>query len=98
MINDLWYKNAVVYCLSLPTFLDASGDGIGDFGGFLEKGEREKRGWAGSAADHDYSIYSISLFARNKKVKKSTKNLRIAHEPACAPAFQRKTTFATGSS
>ncbi len=31
MINDLWYKNAVVYCLSVATFMDADGDGIGDF-------------------------------------------------------------------
>ncbi len=33
MINDLWYKNAVVYCLSVATFMDANGDGIGDFTG-----------------------------------------------------------------
>ena len=33
MINDLWYKNAVIYCLSVGTFMDADGDGIGDFAG-----------------------------------------------------------------
>ena len=33
MITDLWYKNAVVYCLSVRTFMDANGDGIGDFEG-----------------------------------------------------------------
>lgn len=33
MINDLWYKNAVIYCLSVGTFMDANGDGIGDFEG-----------------------------------------------------------------
>ncbi|AWN42501.1 alpha-amylase family protein [Methylobacterium durans] len=33
MITDLWYKNAVVYCLSVRTFMDANGDGIGDFVG-----------------------------------------------------------------
>ena len=33
MINDLWYKNAVIYCLSVGTFMDANGDGIGDFAG-----------------------------------------------------------------
>lgn len=32
-INDLWYKNAVVYCLSVGTFMDANGDGVGDFEG-----------------------------------------------------------------
>jgi hypothetical protein len=33
MINDLWYKNAVIYCLSVATYRDANGDGIGDFQG-----------------------------------------------------------------
>ncbi|MCJ2042780.1 alpha-amylase family protein [Methylobacterium sp. J-059] len=33
MITDLWYKNAVIYCLSVATFMDADGDGIGDFAG-----------------------------------------------------------------
>src|SRR5665213_4280189 len=31
MINDLWYKNAVIYCLSVATYMDANGDGVGDF-------------------------------------------------------------------
>ncbi len=35
MINDLWYKNAVVYCLSVGTYMDADGDGIGDFKGLM---------------------------------------------------------------
>lgn len=26
MINDLWYKNAIVYCLSVATYMDANGD------------------------------------------------------------------------
>ena len=33
MIEDLWYKNAVIYSLDLETFMDANGDGIGDFEG-----------------------------------------------------------------
>ena len=33
MINDLWYKNAIIYCLSVETFMDSNGDGIGDFQG-----------------------------------------------------------------
>jgi maltose alpha-D-glucosyltransferase / alpha-amylase len=37
MINDLWYKNAVVYCLSVATYMDANGDGIGDFAGLLRR-------------------------------------------------------------
>src|SRR5262245_60330189 len=37
MINDLWYKNAVIYCLSVGTFMDANGDGIGDFPGLMRR-------------------------------------------------------------
>jgi maltose alpha-D-glucosyltransferase/alpha-amylase len=37
MINDLWYKNAVIYCLSVATFMDANGDGIGDFEGLMRR-------------------------------------------------------------
>jgi maltose alpha-D-glucosyltransferase/alpha-amylase len=33
VIPDLWYKNAVLYNLSLESFLDSNGDGIGDFDG-----------------------------------------------------------------
>ncbi|HTJ45520.1 MAG TPA: alpha-amylase family protein [Kofleriaceae bacterium] len=33
VIKDLWYKNAIVYCLHVGTFMDADGDGIGDFNG-----------------------------------------------------------------
>jgi maltose alpha-D-glucosyltransferase / alpha-amylase len=37
MINDLWYKNAVIYCLSVDTYMDANGDGIGDFAGLVRR-------------------------------------------------------------
>src|SRR5258706_3089231 len=37
MINDLWYKNAVIYCLSVGTFMDANSDGIGDFQGLMRR-------------------------------------------------------------
>jgi maltose alpha-D-glucosyltransferase/alpha-amylase len=37
MINDLWYKNAVIYSLSVGTYLDANGDGIGDFRGLMRR-------------------------------------------------------------
>ncbi len=33
MIDDLWYKNAVIYSLDLETFMDGNGDGCGDFAG-----------------------------------------------------------------
>jgi hypothetical protein len=34
MIDDLWYKNGVFYCLSVGTYMDANADGIGDFRGY----------------------------------------------------------------
>jgi maltose alpha-D-glucosyltransferase / alpha-amylase len=37
MISDLWYKNAVFYCLSVGTYMDANGDGIGDFQGLIRR-------------------------------------------------------------
>ena len=37
MISDLWYKNAVIYCLSVATFMDADGDGVGDFKGLMRR-------------------------------------------------------------
>jgi maltose alpha-D-glucosyltransferase/alpha-amylase len=37
MINDLWYKNAIVYCLSVGTYMDANGDGVGDFQGLVRR-------------------------------------------------------------
>jgi maltose alpha-D-glucosyltransferase/alpha-amylase len=37
MINDLWYKNAIIYCVSVGTFMDSNGDGIGDFKGLVRR-------------------------------------------------------------
>jgi glycosidase len=37
VINDLWYKNSVIYCLSVGTFMDSNGDGIGDFEGLMRR-------------------------------------------------------------
>ena len=36
-IDDLWYKNAVIYCLDVETFQDANGDGVGDFEGLKRR-------------------------------------------------------------
>jgi maltose alpha-D-glucosyltransferase / alpha-amylase len=33
MIEELWYKNAVIYSLDLETFMDGNADGTGDFEG-----------------------------------------------------------------
>src|SRR5215211_493746 len=35
--SDLWWKNAVVYCLDVETFLDSDGDGCGDLPGLTER-------------------------------------------------------------
>jgi len=35
--SDLWWKNAVFYCLDVETFLDADGDGCGDLPGLCER-------------------------------------------------------------
>jgi trehalose synthase len=35
--SDLWWKNAIIYCLDVETFLDWNGDGRGDFDGLTEK-------------------------------------------------------------
>ena len=37
VINDLWYKNAIIYCLSVATYMDANGDGFGDFQGLMRR-------------------------------------------------------------
>jgi maltose alpha-D-glucosyltransferase / alpha-amylase len=34
---DLWYKNAVIYCLDVETFMDGNGDGVGDFLGLTQR-------------------------------------------------------------
>ena len=35
--SDLWWKNAVVYCMDVETFLDTDGDGCGDLVGLTER-------------------------------------------------------------
>jgi maltose alpha-D-glucosyltransferase / alpha-amylase len=37
MIEDLWYKNAIIYSLDLETFMDSNGDGCGDFEGLSRR-------------------------------------------------------------
>jgi trehalose synthase len=35
--SDVWWKNAVIYCLDVETFRDADGDGTGDVAGLIER-------------------------------------------------------------
>jgi len=37
MIEDLWYKNSIIYSLDLDTFMDGNGDGIGDLPGLINR-------------------------------------------------------------
>jgi maltose alpha-D-glucosyltransferase/alpha-amylase len=36
-IDDLWYKNAIIYCMDVEKFIDGNGDGVGDFEGLTHK-------------------------------------------------------------
>jgi maltose alpha-D-glucosyltransferase/alpha-amylase len=36
-IDDLWYKNAIIYCLDVEKYQDANGDGVGDFEGLKRR-------------------------------------------------------------
>ena len=35
--SDQWWKNGLIYCLDVETFLDWDGDGVGDFTGLVER-------------------------------------------------------------
>lgn len=36
-LHDLWYKNAIIYCLDVETYADSDADGIGDFTGLIHR-------------------------------------------------------------
>ena len=36
-IEDLWYKNAIIYCLDVEKYMDVDGDGCGDFEGLRRR-------------------------------------------------------------
>ncbi|HEX7195976.1 MAG TPA: alpha-amylase family protein [Candidatus Limnocylindria bacterium] len=35
--SDLWWKNAIVYCVDTQAYLDANGDGVGDLDGLTQR-------------------------------------------------------------
>jgi trehalose synthase len=37
--SDLWWKNAVIYCVDVELFADSNGDGVGDFPGLTDRVE-----------------------------------------------------------
>jgi maltose alpha-D-glucosyltransferase/alpha-amylase len=36
-IEDLWYRNAIIYCLDVEKYQDSNGDGVGDFEGLSNR-------------------------------------------------------------
>jgi maltose alpha-D-glucosyltransferase/alpha-amylase len=36
-IEDLWYKNAIIYCLDVEKYMDSNADGVGDFEGLSRR-------------------------------------------------------------
>ena len=36
-IEDLWYKNAIIYCVPVAKYMDSDGDGIGDLEGLSRR-------------------------------------------------------------
>jgi maltose alpha-D-glucosyltransferase/alpha-amylase len=37
VIDDIWYKNAVIYCLDVEKYVDGNDDGVGDFAGLTRR-------------------------------------------------------------
>ena len=37
MEQSLWYKEALIYCVNVESFMDGNGDGIGDFRGLIRR-------------------------------------------------------------
>jgi maltose alpha-D-glucosyltransferase/alpha-amylase len=37
VIDDLWYKNAIIYCLDVEKYVDSDADGVGDFEGLTRR-------------------------------------------------------------
>ncbi|PKQ27293.1 MAG: trehalose synthase [Actinobacteria bacterium HGW-Actinobacteria-4] len=40
---DVWWKNAIIYCLDVERYQDSNGDGVGDFAGLTERIEHLAR-------------------------------------------------------
>ena len=36
-MQSLWYKESLIYCLNVESFMDGNGDGIGDFRGLIKR-------------------------------------------------------------
>ena len=62
MINDPWYKNAIIYCLAVGTYMDADGDGIGDFKDLMRRLDYLQGAW--SYGDPAYALLPFALAVR----------------------------------
>jgi hypothetical protein len=56
-VEDLWYKNAIIYCLDVETYMDANGDVIGDFEGLRPASKLSCGGWVSPASGCSRSIH-----------------------------------------
>jgi maltose alpha-D-glucosyltransferase / alpha-amylase len=36
-MKDLWYKDAIIYCLDIETYQDSNGDGSGGFAELIQR-------------------------------------------------------------
>jgi len=36
-MSEVWFKNAVIYCVDVETYSDSNDDGVGDFAGLCER-------------------------------------------------------------
>ena len=35
--GDIWWKNAIIYCVDTQSFFDSNGDGVGDLDGLTRR-------------------------------------------------------------
>jgi hypothetical protein len=70
MISDLWYKNAVIYCLSVGTYMDSNGDGIGDFKGLTRrKAAPRARSWPSDRKAAAEGVFAIRPQTRHAALR-----------------------------
>ena len=64
-VDELWYKDAIIYQLHVKAFADSNNDGIGDFAGLTEK----LRLSAGSRRHHAVAAAVLSLARPRRRLR-----------------------------